>query len=65
MSLLNKQAGSSGVLGRIKQEATVIYDKCLPVKRLPSRINLQYDLTVLENDVSRPACAIISNSLHR
>lgn len=35
MSLLNKQAGNSGVLGRIKQEATVIYDKCNA-----SRINL-------------------------
>lgn len=34
MSLFNKQAGNSGVLGRIKQEATVMYDKCqlMPVE---------------------------------
>lgn len=42
MSLLNKQAGNSGVLGRIKQEATVIYD-VMPVE-------LTYIMTVLEID---------------
>lgn len=42
MSLLNKQAGNSGVLGRIEQEATVIYD-VMPVE-------LTYIMTVLEID---------------